>query len=96
MDLTPLPDLHRRPLTVKPTAPRTRRRAPQGAALALPRTALAQWLAGVLCGLPLVALAQSTVTPADVPPAAPLPALRSSPLLQEKYRLPCEHKCRFL
>ncbi len=75
-----MPDLHRRPLTVKPAVPRNRQRARQATALTFPRTALAQWLAGVLWGLPLVALAQSPVSTAQTPPAA----LRASPMLQEK------------
>ncbi|NMM76054.1 LPS biosynthesis protein [Acidovorax sp. SRB_24] len=70
-----MPDLHRR---LSPTVrPRTRR------ALAVPaqapqRTVLAQLAAGLLCGLPLAALAQGAAV-ADAPPAA----LRASPMLRE-------------
>ena len=76
-----MPDLHRRPpLSARPRA----RRAQAPIAPAVPRfarTALAQLVGAVLCGLPLAALAQGV--PAAAEADAPLSVLRASPMLRD-------------
>ena len=77
-----MPDLHHRP---PPTARHRARRALAPAPQAAPvfaRTALAQLVGALLCGLPLAALAQGAVLAVEEA-GAPAMVLRASPMLQE-------------
>ncbi len=78
-----MPDLHcRLPPTARPRARRALAPAPLTGAPVFARTALAQLVGAVLCGLPLAALAQGAA-PAPAEAGAPAPVLRASPMLQE-------------